>query len=126
VLAWLIDGAAKWHASGLMIPSKVRDASAEYMQANDDVGLWLEECCQVGPGFSDGANELYACFRLWKQDRGEHAPSQTTWGERMTTVPGVVRKKISVMRYFGVALKPGLSTRIGPTDRTQDAPGACR
>ncbi len=125
VLAWLIDGAVKWHASGLQVPRKVREASSEYMQANDDVGMWLEECCNVGPGYSDAAGELYACFRQWKQDRGEHAASQTTWGERMSIVPGVGKSKShGTIRYRGVALQPGKSTRLDPKDRAPTGRGA--
>jgi hypothetical protein len=57
-------------------------------------------------------------------DRGEHAASQTTWGERMSIVPGVERRKSDGRkRYAGVALKPGMSLRLDPKDRAPDAPG---
>lgn len=108
VLAWLVAGAARWHADGLQIPQKVREASAEYMQANDDASLWVDECCDVGPAHSDSARRLYASFRAWKQERGEHAPSQTTWGERMGLLPGIAKvKSHGVYRYRGIALKEG-------------------
>jgi putative DNA primase/helicase len=118
VLAWLIEGAAKWHDSGLLIPARVREASAEYMTANDDVGLWLEECCNLGPDYTDAAGELYAAFRQWKQDRGEHAPSQTTWGERISLVPGIARFKSDGRKvYRGVALKAEARDKLYAADR---------
>jgi putative DNA primase/helicase len=122
VLAWMIAGAASWHDMGLAIPESIRGASAEYMAAHDDVGLWLDECCNVGPDYAEGAGDLYAAFRLWKQDRGEHAPSQTTWGERMAIVPRVTKAKSDGrFKYRGVALKADVLGRLhasGPGART--------
>lgn len=113
ILAWLVEGAAKWHESGLMIPASVRDASADYMAAHDDVALWLDECCDCGPGYAEAARDLYASFRLWKQARGEHAPSQTTWGERMGLVPGLSKTKYcGAYRYRGITLKPEERSRV--------------
>jgi putative DNA primase/helicase len=113
VLAWMIAGAASWYDTGLAIPESIREASAEYMAAHDDVGLWLDECCNVGPEYAEGANPLYTAFRMWKQDRGESAPSQTTWGERMVIVQGVDRKKShGRSKYLGVALKPDVMERL--------------
>jgi putative DNA primase/helicase len=113
VLAWLIEGAVAWHTSGLMIPEKVRAASADYMATNDDVGLWLDECCNLGHDYAEGAGDLYASFRYWKQERGEHAPSQTTWGERMGLVPGVIKAKShGTYKYRGIALKAEVMTRL--------------
>lgn len=113
VLAWLIGGAVAWHETGLAIPESIRDASAEYMAAHDDVGLWTAECCNAGVDYIESAGDLYAAFRLWKQDRGEHAPSQTTWGERMALLPGVVKHKtMGKFRYRGIALKAEERSRL--------------
>jgi len=105
VLAWLIEGARKWYADGLAIPRGVQDASRDYLAEHDDAAMWMEECCERGPNLSDSASELYACFRLWKRERGEAEPSMTLWGQRMALVQGVTKRKTGgVFRYDGIRL----------------------
>lgn len=116
IMAWAIQGAVKWHDSGLMIPASVSQASAAYMADFDDLQIWLSECCEVHAfdhGQTDAAGDLYASFRLWKQERGEHAPSQTVWGERLSSVEGIQRyTSAGKARYRGVRLLLDARERI--------------
>lgn len=104
VLAWLIRGAAEWHAGGLGLPDRVRGASADYMTAHDDLQMWIDDCCDRAG--ESAASDLYANFRAWKERRGEHAPTQTTWGERLQRVPGIEKRRSNGMRYFPIRVKP--------------------
>lgn len=105
VLAWLIEGARKWSADGLAIPSKVHDASRDYLAEHDDVALWIEECCDTGPSLTDSASELYASFRLWKRERGEGEPSMTVWGQRMSLYNGIRKRHSGGIKYDGIRLR---------------------
>ena len=109
IMAWAVRGAVKWFDGGLLIPSSVTAASAAYMADFDDLRIWVGECCDLNPGdanLSDAASDLYASFRAWKLDRGEHAPSQTVWGERMAAIEGVLRYLSGgKVRYRGVRLQ---------------------
>ena len=104
VLAWLIRGAIKWHCDGLQIPSRVRAASAEYMQAHDDLQQWIDECCEKAG--ETKASDLYANFKAWKERRGEHAPSLTSWGDRLSRLPGMEKRASNGMRYSPIRLLP--------------------
>ncbi len=113
VLAWLIAGAVAWHRDGLGIPPKVTAASRDYMAEHDDVSMWMDEACSLGPAADEHASTLYQHFRLWKQDRGEHAPSQTVWGQRMAMVQKIERRKShGTIRYFGVRLRDSARARL--------------
>lgn len=102
ILAWMIQGAVKWHADGLAIPESVRAASAEYMADNDDMGLWMGECCEMtGEAKS---KDLYDSFAAWKKARGENAPSQTIWGGRMTAHAGITKRNSNGVIYSGIRL----------------------
>jgi len=105
IMAWVIEGARKWYADGLAIPSSVECASRDYMAEHDDIAMWIEECCKVEVGTHAKSSELYASFRRWKQSRGEHEPSQTVWGEKMTLVPGLRKVKMTgIMTLKGIDL----------------------
>jgi len=104
ILGWMIRGAVKWHDNGLLPPERVRAASAEYLAEHDDLALWADECCiRSGDG---RASDLYASFSLWKQSRGEHASSMTSWGSRVAGLPGLSKRK-----SHGTAVYTGLSLR---------------
>lgn len=103
ILHWLIGGAVSWSRDGLAVPESVRAASADYLADHDDLALWMDECCQrtgTAP-----ASSLYGSFSLWKRDRGEHAPSMTSWCGRLQALPGISKRKShGSMVYEGVAL----------------------
>lgn len=102
IMAWIVSGAMDWARDGLAIPASVRDASAEYMSDHDDLQLWMDECCErEGEG---KAGDLYASFGRWKKSRGEHAPSQTVWGSRITTLPGISKRRSNGIHYRGLRL----------------------
>lgn len=111
ILAWIVTGAMDWTRDGLAVPQSVRDASAEYMNDHDDLQLWIEECCErEGEG---AAGDLYASFVRWKKARGEHAPSQTLWGSRITTLPGITKRRSNGIRYGGMRLTFEELRRVG-------------
>lgn len=110
ILNWMIAGAIKWARDGLAIPKGIRAASAEYLDDNDDLALWIEECCQRGG--EDRASDLYASFSDWKRERGEHAPSQTAWGQRLAVRPGISRRKSNGVRYSGICLSDEERNRV--------------
>lgn len=102
ILAWIIEGAMKWQVGGLAVPNSVRDASADYMADHDDLQLWIDERCEMQGEAK--ASDLYKSFTNWKKDRGEHAPSLTSWGSRLTSLPGVSKRRSGGVRYSGIQL----------------------
>ena len=82
ILGWMIEGAVKWRQSGLAIPASVLTASLEYLADNDDVSLWLAECCQMLPDSRARAIDLYESFAQWIKSRGQHVPSMRLFGDR--------------------------------------------
>lgn len=105
ILAWLVEGAMKWSQGGLCIPEGVQSASREYMGDNDDLALWMSECCVMDmTAGKTKAALLYESFAHWIKARGQHAPAQRTWGERMASVKGITKVKDSAMCYAGIQL----------------------
>ncbi len=106
ILAWVIEGAVKWHASGLQVPDSVVAASAAYMAENDDLAAWVDECCVTGPAMSCKASDLYRSFSQWAIGRGQHPPSQTTWGNQLSAMPGISKRRSNGILYAGISLRP--------------------
>lgn len=91
VMAWLIEGHAKWLAAGKRLPAcrAVEGESADYFEAQSTVDMWINERLQIVPNDSRSvrllpqASALYRDYVSWKVTRGENAVSMTRWGEAM-------------------------------------------
>lgn len=83
ILAWAIEGARKWAASGLAIPLSVVESSREYMEENNDITLWINEECEVDPAASTSIKVLYTSFSRWKMGSGEHPQSIKLFSQRL-------------------------------------------
>lgn len=104
ILQWMIDGAIMWRIAGLQIPPQVSAASADYMSDNDDVAVWISECCHRQADSRTKAADLYESFTHWIKSRGQHAPSMRLWGDRMAATAGISKVQSNGVRYVGLAL----------------------
>lgn len=108
ILAWAIEGAAKWYDSGLLIPESVQTSSKDYMAEQDDLALWVDECCTVGDGLKAKSSELFQSFDVWKRRNGENPGSSKTFSQRLER-KFTKKKEAAGMMFFGLALKPEFS-----------------
>jgi putative DNA primase/helicase len=76
ILQWMIDGCLKWQRQGLKPPAVVSSATSEYFEAEDAVGLWIEDCIERAPGAFALCSALYSSWRDWIEARGEAPGSQ--------------------------------------------------
>ena len=75
ILRWAIDGCLEWQSSGLCAPEAVREASTAYLQAEDVLQQWIDECCDLSPI----AGVLHpSCSRLGRNMRNRRVSSLTT------------------------------------------------
>jgi putative DNA primase/helicase len=106
VLQWAVDGAVKWARDGLAIPSSVLDASRQYASEQNDLELWIADCCRRDPAASAGAKPLYDSFRRWKEASGERAPSTKSFSQRLERMFSK-RKTRAGMVFEGLRLADG-------------------
>jgi len=104
ILTWFIEGARKWVATGLAIPESVTTASREYMAEQNDLGLWLSECCTQKNGATASRAQAYASFSIWKEKQGEHAPSNKSFTQRLERIFTPTRTS-TVRGYDGFEVK---------------------
>ncbi len=111
ILAWAVQGLMKWlEMEGLHPPKIVTDATKEYLDAEDSVGLWLEDCCELdGTAFTSSKN-LFNSWKLWAEESGEYVGSINKLSERLTT-KNLTKDRVGQVRGFkGIKLKLGIGT----------------
>lgn len=66
ILQWMIAGCLDWQANGLVRPSRVKEATAEYFDDQDQIGQWLDENCRIEPHNLSLSATPTALFNNWK------------------------------------------------------------
>lgn len=106
VLRWMIEGCLSWQREGLNPPAIVRDATEEYLTAEDCIGQWIEERCEKGPNCGLAVAELYRNYQAWLSQNGEPECDVKGFSQSLEA-RGFARKRSSDARSFrGLTLKP--------------------
>lgn len=75
VLSWLIDGAYNWYRlndKGLRLqpPEAVRQITNDQRAAQDSVGIWLDDQCELDPAYWTDTTKLRANYDEWCKANG--------------------------------------------------------
>jgi putative DNA primase/helicase len=103
ILNWALEGFQMWREVGLEPPSAVLAATAEYRSAQDRVGEFIDEKCELGPDFSVQASKLYRAYRVWAEARGEQPLAMPRFATRLGE-RGFEKFKSNVLFYRGLRL----------------------
>lgn len=70
IINWMLDGLARYYLEKTVPPAAVVDATAEYKNASDKIGNFLNECTQERKGNNVSLNELYNKYSNWCEESG--------------------------------------------------------
>jgi putative DNA primase/helicase len=108
ILSWAIKGCLDWQRNSLDPPDRVIATTAEYFAAEDVIGTFIEECCEVGAQFTTRTTYLYERFVRWADSTGERSGARPVFLEMMKS------KGFMSVRRGGEQIIDGL--RIAPED----------
>jgi putative DNA primase/helicase len=74
IFNWMASGAAMGMLKGLAIPDDVIAETKEYRRGEDTLGLFLEDCCTVVPGYKQPAKALRQRYELFCKEEGYRNP----------------------------------------------------
>jgi P4 family phage/plasmid primase-like protien len=106
ILRWAVDGCLAWQAKGLAPPAAVREATAEYLEAEDAIRQWIEERCDVGVAYGPAnASALFASWRTWAEAAGEWAGSQKRFSQALLDRGFRQQRTAKGMQFLGIELR---------------------
>jgi phage/plasmid-associated DNA primase len=80
-----VRGCLEWQKVGLRPPETVRAATKSYREAEDAVGRFIADCCELADDAKILATPLYESYTYWCKDNGEKYPlTQRRFGARLT------------------------------------------
>jgi putative DNA primase/helicase len=109
ILRWMIDGCLAWQKERLRPPAAVTEATRAYLETQDAMSAWVEECCDTDMlAYRTRVSELYASWKVYADKAGESAGSHKTFGP-LLEARGFPRspKRRAGSVYMGIRLKPG-------------------
>ena len=83
ILSWAIEGCIEWQEKGLAAPKAVQDATAKYLEAEDGINTWIDECCERDRNAFTASSLLFASWTAWATRSGEKIGSQKTMVENL-------------------------------------------
>lgn len=104
ILAWLVQGAQNWYANGLCPPQSVLEAAASYRRAEDILGQFLEEACEVAPGAATPAGALHSAYRRWAELNGYPPMTAKALGQRLDERGFVARRTAQTRMRTGLRI----------------------
>lgn len=106
ILAWMVEGCLAWQREGLKPPAAVTAASAEYMERQDTLGLWLEAATAADLVADVPIADLFADYRGWCLHVGERPMSERALSDALAD-RGYARHRTSRARVVrGLRLLP--------------------
>jgi putative DNA primase/helicase len=99
VLAWMIEGASMWYqreGKGLETPQAVKDLTSQQRSAQDSVGLWLAECCEIKEGEWSENTKVRVSYENWCEANG-YEPKKAKSLNQSLTAHGC---EVSVLKWI--------------------------
>jgi putative DNA primase/helicase len=97
----------QWQRMGLKPSAAVLAATAEYLEQQDNLGAWLDECCELTAAFSARRGDLYKSYKEWAEDAGEYALPQKRWIAAMEHKGFMSAMLRGIQMFRGIALRSG-------------------
>jgi len=109
IMAWAIAGREEFQRIGLSRPAQIKAAVDSYMEHEDTIGAWIDECCEQGAGHRTTSADLFASYQRFVLSGGEHPVGQKRLSQELER-RGFNRVKSGGKRYLA-----GLRLTIWPS-----------
>ncbi|GAB6035776.1 hypothetical protein JCM15519_03350 [Fundidesulfovibrio butyratiphilus] len=83
ILRWMINGCLDWQEHGLIRPGVVVSATEDYFSAQDVIGSFIDEHCEVGDGLWCKRSECYSAWCSYAKAAGAQHMSEVAFIDEM-------------------------------------------
>lgn len=107
VLSWIIEGAKKTIESDfhLPLPKCVEDAIGQYRESSDWLSIFIDECCEVAPSYTQKSGEFYQEYRAFCMRTGEFARSTSDFYAALELAGYEKHKSRTGAMVYGIRVK---------------------
>ena len=100
ILAWAVQGCLEWRRDDLNPPKAVREATEQYLEAEDTFAAWIEECTELASDLTfETSADLFASWKAWADLAAETSGSRKRFAEILQS-RGYTPKRTDKARGF--------------------------
>lgn len=92
ILNWMLEGARMWVDEGLGEAQSINLATQEYRSDSDVLGLFIDDCIELGEGSASGG-EIYRAFREWAELTNNDKRNAQSFGRAFAERFGDMRRR---------------------------------
>ena len=85
-------------------PQTVTEATAAYLEFEDAVAAWMEECGDRNPAAWEKSSDLFASWTGWATKAGEYVGSQKRFAQLLENKQLSFKRQNKARGYFGLRL----------------------
>ncbi len=105
ILQWAVEGCLEWRKSGLDPPRAVREATDQYLVAEDSFTAWSEECTEPAPDWAfESSADLYVSWKAWAERAGEVPMSRKRFADMLTARGYPLKRTKNARGFEGISL----------------------
>jgi putative DNA primase/helicase len=105
IMRWAVAGCLDWQRIGLRPPQIVTDATKEYLDAEDVIARWIDDCCICGKQFETPSSILFKNYQAWCEHTGERARSQKKLSQTLSEKGFRPGRSMTARSLTGIALR---------------------
>jgi putative DNA primase/helicase len=109
ILQWAVEGCREWQRIGLAPPKAVTDATEEYLESQDLIGAWLEDCCECNGKYWESVTILFENWKIWAETQEEFVGSVRWLSQKLEDCGRFKRKRRGsddARGFIGLRVKP--------------------
>jgi P4 family phage/plasmid primase-like protien len=111
ILRWAIGGCLEYQRNGLAPPLIVKGATEDYLNDQDVIGRWIDDCCTLNPKNWAAAADLWDSFQRWADANNERAGTQRAFSTGLGSRDGITggdSARLNQQRgFWGISLNYG-------------------
>jgi putative DNA primase/helicase len=106
ILGWAVRGFRKWQRDGLVEPTAVKTATADWRRSVDHLGRFIGEAAIFDPDGITSASALHNHYKTWCSKNGESPLSPSDFKAKVLESCDVTHRRTKVgSMWFGVKLR---------------------
>jgi putative DNA primase/helicase len=105
ILQWMIDGCLEWQKRGLALPDAVRAATDSYLESEDAIAAWMDECCELELDGWESSSDLFQNWTIWAKAAHENIGSQKRFSQALEARGLEPRRRSKARGFLGLRLQ---------------------
>jgi putative DNA primase/helicase len=83
ILRWMLDGCIAWKRDGLNVPDVVRKATGDYLDDQDAIQRWIDECVKREPLAFTTTAKLFKSWKAWCERANHYQGTEAAFADEL-------------------------------------------